>query len=123
MPREIKITLILLIATVMLGFIGTYLDMGFYSENGEYDPYIYSMDFIWSLIVVWIGWDVACKRKDLSVIFLLLPIIIVVMTVWNFIEYGFLNSAVTGIIEAILFILIYFLVKGDKVRSWQNATS
>lgn len=119
MPNEIKATILILIVSSCLMFVGTYLEMDFYTEGGGYDPYIYTMDIVWALIVAWIIWDIAISKKDLKNTFLILAGIVFVFGVWNTIEYGFLYTTLLSAFEMVAYLYAYRLLKSNSVANWQ----
>ena len=123
MPNEIKVIVLLLIVSACSMFVGTYLDMDFYTESGGYDPYIYTMDIVWAFIVAWVIWDVAIKKKDHKNTFLILAGIVFIFGVWNTIEYGFLYTTVVAAFEVVAFLSAYQLLKSNSVVHWQNGIS
>lgn len=123
MPNEIKVVALLLVVSACSMFVATYLDMEFYTENGQYDPYIYTMDFVWALIVVWISWEIAIRKKNQKNTFLLLAGIAFFFGVWNTFEYGYLSSTMVSAFEVLAFLYAYQLLKADSVINWQNGNS
>jgi len=117
-PKEIINTALVLLLALVSTFTGTYLDMGFYTESKGYDPYIYSIDIIWALIVFWLIWDLIIKKKDLRIILLILSVIILILSIWNTYEYGFLYSTITGIFELGLYLWAYYMLASDGAKLW-----
>jgi len=122
MPREIISVFLLLFSTIIVMFLGTYLDMDFYSESGDYDPYIYTVDFLVSICLFWLAWEIGSKKKDIKSVFLILPIVILFMSIWNYFDHSFRYLMIMGLFEVVFFIRIYFLLKSNNVALWQKET-
>jgi len=122
MPREIISVFLLLFSTIIVMFLGTYLDLDFYSESGDYDPYIYTVDFLVSICLIWLAWEIGSKKKDIKSVFLILPIVIFFMNIWNYFDHGLRYLIIMGLFEVVFFVRIYFLLNSNNVALWQKET-
>lgn len=54
MPKEIKLTIIILLISSILPFLKSFLDIMDYPAENGFSMMIYGMNFIWFCVVLWL---------------------------------------------------------------------
>jgi len=118
MPITIKSVLVLLFASALIAITGTYLDMELLSDDGSYDPYIYTIDIVWFAIIGWVAWDLCIKKKDIRLTLILVGLVIIGFEIWDFIEYGFSKSNIAYGVEVAMYVAMLLLLNNPISKAW-----
>jgi hypothetical protein len=120
MPITIKSVLFLLFLSAFVAATGTYLDMEILSDDGSYDPYIYTMDILWLGIIAWVAWNLSVKKRDIRLTVILVGLVIIGFEVWDFIEFGFSSSNLAYGVELALCVGMLGMLNTAKAKEWYS---
>ncbi len=122
MPSNIKKAALALVISCVSTLIAVYFDGLELEEISFSDPFTFGINVVWTLIIIWIIWDLL-KGKDIKLTLLLVGAIMLVSVVWDFVEFGFSVAQIFYIIELLMFMSAYFLVKSKESAEWYSAKS
>lgn len=120
MPLTIRAIALALLASLAANLIATWLEGTEFEGMGFSDPLIFGTSFVWTLVVIWILWDLYRGRNiELSLLFV--GLIIIVFAVWDFHDYGISLSLIFYLIEFTMFLGSWFLIRAPQSRRWLKA--
>lgn len=117
MPLDIKKAAIALIISCVSTLIAVYFDGLEFEELSYSDPFTFGINSVWALVIAWIVWDLI-KGKDIKLTLVLLGVIMFAALIWDFIEFGFSVALIFHVVELLMFILAYVLVKSEESKVW-----
>ena len=120
MPSNIKKAAIALALSCISTLIAVYFDGLELEEISFSDPFTLGINVIWALVIVWIIWDLV-RGKDIKKTLVLVGAIMLASLVWDIIEFGLGLSQIFYVIELLMFVAAYLLVKSKESIEWYSA--
>lgn len=120
MPITIKSVIALLFLSAFVAATGTYLDMGLLSDDGSYDPHIYTIDLFWLAIISWVAWDLSVKKRDIRTTLILVGLVIVGFEAWDYIEIGFSKSNLAYGVEVAIYVAMLSILNTSNAKEWYS---
>ena len=117
MPLTVRLVAIALVISLASTLTAVFLEGQEYDGMGFTEPLISGTNIIWALVVVWMLWDLFRKRNIESSL-LFIGIVIVVFTAWNFIDFGFSLPLMFYLVELLMFVISYVLIRTQQSRKW-----
>ena len=119
MPSNIKKAAIALALSCISTLIAVYFDGLELEEISFSDPFTLGINVIWALVIVWIIWDLV-RGKDIKKTLVLVGAIMLASLVWDIIEFGLGLSQIFYVIELLMFVAAYLLVKSKESIEWYS---
>jgi len=120
LPLSIKVAAVALALSCISTLVAVYFDGLEYEELSFSDPLTFGMNAVWSLIIVWIIWDLL-KGKGIKKTLLYVGFVILVFLAWDFVEFGFGVAQIFYGIELLMFIVAYFAVNSKGSEEWYES--
>lgn len=120
LPVDIKKAAIALIISCFSSLIAVYFDGLEFEEIGYSDPFILAMNFIWVGVIAWIIWDLL-RGKDIKWTLILVGAIMLASLIWDYLEFGIGTAQIFYLIELLMFVVAYMLIKSESSKSWYAA--
>ena len=119
MPSNIKKAAIALALSCISTLIAVYFDGLELEEISFSDPFTLGINVIWALVIVWIIGDLV-RGKDIKKTLVLVGAIMLASLVWDIIEFGLGLSQIFYVIELLMFVAAYLLVKSKESIEWYS---
>ncbi|MFT5544144.1 MAG: hypothetical protein ACI96N_003363 [Arenicella sp.] len=123
MPNEIKTALALLLLSSVVAISGTYIDGLHLNENGELDPLMLGMDFMWFCIIVWLMYLLCVNKTDIRKTVAIVMSIIAAFNIWEFIEFGVSLGLIAYTIEFLIFLVVLVFLNRKNSKEWLEIKS
>nr|WP_010133768.1 hypothetical protein [Microbulbifer agarilyticus] len=122
MPNDIKKAAIALVLSCLCTLIAVYFDGQVFEEIGYGDPVTLGMNFVWTLIIAWLVWEIF-KGKDIKLTLLIVAAIMLGSIVWDVSQFGFGIAQAFYVVELSMFGVAYLFLNSEESRNWYTSES
>jgi len=117
LPSDIKKAAIALALSCISTLLAVYFDGVEFAEIGFSNPITLGFNFVWTLVIAWIIWDLF-KGKEIKLTLILVSIVMLISTAWDISAFGFGMAQQFYALELILFIAAYCFVNTQASKAW-----
>jgi len=119
LPNDIKKAAIALIISCISTLIAVYFDGVKIDDYGYSDPITIAFNFIWTLVIAWIIWDLF-KGKNIKPTLIAVGVVIVFSLYLDFDEFGYNTAQIFYLIELLMFVVAWFLIRTKQSQNWYH---
>jgi hypothetical protein len=117
LPNSIKLAALSLVVSLFSSLAAVYLDGLVYEELSFGNPLILGTNALWSLVIIWLMWDLIHK-KNIRLPLIFIGLIMLFFIVWDIIDYGFELVRWLYILELVFILVAYACLQSPESRIW-----